>query len=65
METKEEEITAQGFVSLMQKRGIEDRVAYFSYLRDQKQRKLEASEKRAQEAKDEIRVLGQLIEEAQ
>ena len=62
MDKTEEEKRAQGFVALMEKRGISDRVAYFSYLRTQKERKLEVSEARAQDAKDEIAVLGKLIQ---
>ena len=62
MDKKEEGKRAQGFVALMEKRGITDKVAYFSYLRDQKQQKLNTSEARAQDAKDEIAVLAKLIQ---
>jgi hypothetical protein len=64
MDKTEEEKMARSFVALMDKRGISDREAYFSYLRDQKQKKYEVAEARMEEAKDEMAVLGKLIEGA-
>ena len=62
MDKTEEEKMAQGFVDLMEKRGLTDKVAYFTYLIDQKRKKLEANEARMLYAKDEIAVLGKLIQ---
>lgn len=62
MDEKEEAKMAQGFVSLMEKRGLTDREAYFTYLIDQKRKKYEANEARRAYAEDEIIVLGKLIQ---
>ena len=62
MDKKEEEEMAQGFVGLMEKRGLTDKVAYFTYLIDQKRKKYEANEARMISAKEEIDVLGKLIQ---
>lgn len=60
MNEKEEEKMAQGFVDLMESRGISDRKAYFSYLEDQKRKKYDAAKGREEEALNEIEVLGKL-----
>ena len=61
MNTEKEKKISEGFEALMKKRGITDRKAYFVYLRDQKQKKYEASEARIAEAKEELEVLETLL----
>jgi len=61
MSIEKEKKIAEEFEALMKKRGIIDRKAYFAYLRDQKQKKYEASEARMTEAKEELEVLEKLL----
>jgi hypothetical protein len=61
MDKEKEKTIVEEFEALMEKRGITDRKAYFAYLRDQKQKKYEASGARMAEAKEEIEVLETLL----